>query len=311
MRRVVGVLLLLILAVLVGGVVYGARVNPESLDLDTAARASAPGRFVGSSRGMTHYEIAGPDTGRTVVLVHGFSVPAYIWHSTSVALSAAGFRVIRYDVFGRGWSDRPDTEYDSTLFSTQLGELLDSLKVTAPVDLMGLSFGGAITAHYVATHPERVRTWTLVDPVASSRTLPAILKVPVLGAWFWQTTVVPGMADGQASDFLHPEAFPDWADRYRPQMKYRGFGRALLRSSLYGSALDVPALYQRAGRTGKPTLLIWGKQDTTVPIALADVVKTAIPQTEFYPVDSAGHLPHMEKAGEVHARILQFLAANN
>ncbi|MCC7002393.1 MAG: alpha/beta hydrolase [Gemmatimonadaceae bacterium] len=311
MRRIIVVLLLVILVVIGGGVFYGLRVNPETMDLDTAARASAPGRFVGSSRGTTHYEIAGPDTGRTVVLVHGFSVPAYIWDSTSVALSAAGFRVIRYDVMGRGWSDRPDTQYDSTLFSTQLDELLDSLKVNGPVDLMGLSFGGAITAHYIATHPARVRTWTLLDPVASSRTLPAILKLPVLGPWFFQTTAVPGMADGQASDFLHPEQFPDWADRYRPQMKYRGFGRAILRTAIYGSEFDIAALYRNAGKTGKPTLLIWGKQDTTVPIALADVVRSAIPQTEFFPVDSAGHLPHMEKAGEVLARLLQFLASHN
>ncbi|MFN0099438.1 MAG: alpha/beta fold hydrolase [Gemmatimonadaceae bacterium] len=310
MRRLLSVLVVLLALAVAGAVVYGAIVNPESLTLDDAARKAAPGRFIGSSRGVTHYEIAGPDSGRTVVLVHGFSVPAYIWDSTAVALSAAGYRVIRYDVFGRGWSDRPDTQYDSTLFSTQIDELLDSLKVTAPVDLMGLSFGGAITAQYVATHPERVRSWTLVDPVASSRTLPAILEVPVLGPWFWQTTVVPGMADGQASDFLHPEQFPDWADRYRPQMKYRGFGRAILRTALYGSEFDIAALYQNAGKTRKPTLLIWGKQDTTVPIALADVVRSAIPQTEFFPVDSAGHLPHMEKAGEVHARILQFLAAN-
>lgn len=310
MRRLLRVLVVLIVVAVAGAAAYGAYVNPESRALDVAARKAAPGQFIGSSRGMTHYEVAGPDTGRVVVLVHGFSVPAYIWDSTSVALSAAGYRVIRYDVFGRGWSDRPDTDYDSTLFSTQLDELLDSLEVTAPVDLMGLSFGGAITAHYVATHPARVRTWTLVDPVASARKLPAILGVPVLGAWFWQTTVVPGQADGQASDFLHPEGFPDWADRYRPQMQYRGFGRALLRSALYSSTLDIEALYRRAGRTGKPTLLIWGKQDMTVSIALADVVRSAVPQAQFFPVDSAGHLPHMERPAEVRTRMLSFLGAH-
>ncbi len=310
MRRFLQALALLVLVGVAGALIYGARVNPESLPLDDAARAKAPGRFVASARGMTHYEVAGPDSGRPVVLVHGFSVPAYIWDSTSAALGAAGYRVIRYDVFGRGWSDRPDVAYDTELFVGQLRDLLDSLRISQPVDLMGLSFGGLITAQFVAAHPQRVRTWTMVDPVAARRDLPAVLRVPLLGPWIWQSTVVPGMAEGQASDFLQPERFPGWADLYRPQMQYRGFGRALLRSALYSTTVDLESLYTTAGRTGVPTMLVWGKEDQTVPVAHAAMVRRAVPQTEYVLVDSAGHLPNIERAGVVHARMLGFLAAH-
>ena len=90
-------------------IAYGYEVarDPERAELNPAARERAPGDFVTLSQGTTFYDVAGPDTGRVVVLVHGFSVPSYIWDSTFTALTAAGYRTIRYDVFGRGWSDRP------------------------------------------------------------------------------------------------------------------------------------------------------------------------------------------------------------
>lgn len=314
MRSRAGTVLRFVVAVLVivfGVLVaYGIWKNPEKATLDAAARGGATGQFIGSSRGTTHYQTAGPDTGRVVVLVHGFSVPYYIWDSTFTALSTAGYKVIRYDTFGRGLSDRPDAVYDGALFDGQLDELLDSLRVSQPIDLMGVSFGGFVTAHYVAGHAKRVRTLTLVDPVAGGGTLPALLTTPIIGPWVWQTKVVPTMADNQASDFLHPEHFPTWAERYRPQMRFTGFGRALLRSRVTLTHTDFDSLYARAARTGIPVLLIWGKQDHTVPIALSDVVRRNVPQIEYFPVDSSGHLPTLEQSALVHAKMVAFLVAH-
>ena len=310
MPRFLRLAVVTLVLVFAGAAGYWAWVNPESTTLDAATRNGVPGQFIALSHGTTHYETGGPDTGRVVVFVHGFSVPAYIWDSTFRALGAAGFRTIRYDLYGRGWSDRPDAAYDGALYDAQLNELLDSLRIAGPVDLMGLSFGGFVTAHYVAGHRERVRTLTLVDPVSGGGSLPALLKVPFVGAYIWQVSQVPGMADNQASDFLHPERFPNWAELYRPQMRYRGFGRALLRSAETNSRTDFDTLYARVAQTGVPVLLVWGKQDQTVKFELSDVVRRNIPAVEFFPVDSAGHLPHMEQAPLVNARLLAFLAAH-
>ena len=310
MPRLLRALAVLVALVIAGGAAAWVVKNPEQVLLDDATRAGAPGRFVRLSDGATHYEVAGPDTGRVVVLVHGFSVPMYIWDSTFMALSAAGYRTVRYDVFGRGWSDRPDGAYDGPMFDRQLDELLDSLHVTGPVDLMGLSYGGFVTGHYTAGHRERVRTLTLVDPVATSSPMASIITTPLLGTWLWQVTRVPGMADNQASDFLHPQDFPGWADRYRPQMRFKGFGRALLRSAVTASSTNFDSLYAGVARTGVPVLLIWGRQDQTVTFDKSEVVRRAIPSLVFFPVDSAGHLPHLEQTALVNARLFDFLAAH-
>jgi len=310
MRRSLTAIAITVALLFVGAWAYGAWKSPEKLALDAAARVAGSGKFIALSPGTTHYEITGPDSGRVVVLVHGFSVPYYIWDSTVAGLTTGGYRVLRYDLFGRGWSDRPDVDYDGALYDAQLGELLDLLRITGPVDLVGLSFGGFVTAHFVASHPERVRTLTLIDPMAERPVLPWALRLPLIGPWIWKVMHVPGMADNQLSDFLHPEHHPTWPDQYRSQMRYKGFGRALLSTVATTSRVDFDTLYARVGGTGVPVLLIWGRQDQTVLLSLSEVVRRGVPSVEFVPVVSAGHLPHIEQAPVVNARLLDFLAAH-
>ena len=67
---------------------------------------------------------AGRPDGRVVVLAAGFSVPYYIWDPTFAALTGAGFRVLRYDYYGRGYSDRPAIPFTDEMYVRQLDELL-------------------------------------------------------------------------------------------------------------------------------------------------------------------------------------------
>ena len=286
--------------------------NPEHSDLDTAARRGVAGSFVTLGDGVTHFDVAGPDTGQRVLLAHGFSVPSYIWDSTVTALTGAGFRVARYDYYGRGYSDRPNVAYTPDLYDRQMLQLLDSLGWRDPVDIVGLSMGGPVTANFVGRHPDRVRSLTLVDPAAGpgEQEPPALMfRLPVVGPALWQGLAVPGMAAGQLSDFVEPAKWPDWPDRYRVQMQYRGFGRALRSTLIEWAGRRLDSVYTRAGATGKPTLLIWGMQDSTVSIKNADIVRKGIPQAQFHPIERAGHLPHMERTDVVNPVLIEFLRA--
>ena len=299
---------LILLAVLAVGLVALVARNPERGVLDAAARQNAPGRFITLGDGVTHYDVAGPDSGQRVVLVHGFSVPLYIWDSTTAALSAAGFRVARYDQFGRGYSDRPNIPYTADLFDRQLLQLLDSLGWREPVDVVGLSMGGLVSAHFVGGHPERARSLTLIDPAAGPRTPPpGFFRIPVLGRVLWKGLAMPGMADGQLTDFVEPAKWPDWTDRYRVQMQYDGFGHALLSTLQSSSGTPTDSVYARVGALGTPTLLIWGVEDSTVSIKHAPSVRKAIPQAQYHPIERAGHLPHMERTDVVNPLLIGFL----
>src|SRR5881296_630869 len=140
--------------------------DPEKRNLDPAARAATPGAFALLSDGYTHYELGGPASGdgRVVVLAAGFTVPYYIWDPTFSALTAAGFRVLRYDYYGRGYSDRPNIAYNQDLYVRQLTQLLDALNIREPIDLAGLSFGGSLITSFANRYPQRVRSLVYVDP---------------------------------------------------------------------------------------------------------------------------------------------------
>jgi pimeloyl-ACP methyl ester carboxylesterase len=299
---------LVVLVVVVTGGFYVSR-NPERDTLDDAARNAAPGKFVRLSDGVTHYELSGPDSGPAIVLVHGFSVPYYIWDSTAAALSAAGRRVLRYDQFGRGLSDRPTFDYTADVYDRQLGELLDSMHITDPVDLAGVSMGGWVTATFTGRHPKRVRSLILVDPVADtgSRSL-GMFGWPVVGPYLWQTLVVPTMADGQAGDFLHPDRFPGWAGKYRPQTRLRGFGHALRSTRGVEGGVRMDSVYRVVADTRIPVMLLWGTSDKTVPFARNEIVRKALPAAEYHPIDDAGHLPILERAALTDSLFLSFLA---
>jgi pimeloyl-ACP methyl ester carboxylesterase len=131
--------------------------------------------------------------------------------------------------------------------------------------------------------------------------------LPFIGAYVFQTTDVPKMADGQASDFANPKQFPDWADRYRPQVRYRGFGHALLSTRRAQSRIDLDSVYRTVDRASIPVLLVWGTEDRTVPFARNARVRAALPRVEFHQIQGAGHLPILEQASLTDSLILEFL----
>jgi Predicted hydrolases or acyltransferases (alpha/beta hydrolase superfamily) len=283
----------------------------ETKELNDLTRKEASGSFIQLSDGVTHYELSNPEAEKTVVLAHGFSVPYFIYDPTFEFLTQSGFRVVRYDLFGRGFSDRPETRYNIDLFVRQLGDLLDTLGFTQPVSLVGLSTGGPITTVFTARHPERVNKLVLIDPIGANR-LPfaRILKLatlPIVGETVMGWIGIDGMYKIIASDFLDRRLVEEFQPRYILQMRYKGFKRAILstiRNRMLDSFLDD---YQRVAKLGKPVLLFWGRNDPTVPFRHSDTLRTAIPTVEFHAIENCGHIPHYEKPEEVNPILLEFL----
>lgn len=79
----------------------------EGLTINTATRNTLQSSFFDLTSGTTNYELSNPGGKNLVILVHGFSTPYYIWDPTFKALTSAKFSVLRYDLLGRGISDRP------------------------------------------------------------------------------------------------------------------------------------------------------------------------------------------------------------
>jgi pimeloyl-ACP methyl ester carboxylesterase len=282
----------------------------ETRDLDDAARRSAAGSFVRLSAGFTHYEAANAGGARPAVLVHGFSVPYFIWDPTFDALASAGFSPIRYDLYGRGFSDRPRLAYGIGLYVSQLEELLDSLRVDS-VDVLALSMGGVIAAAFTARHPSRVRRLVLIDPSGA-----APLPLPFL----YRIAILPGIGElvlgllgtdtllrGIAADFYDPGQVAVFEERYRVQMAYRGFRRSIL-STIRCHMLDgFLQTYKEVATLKLPVMLVWGKMDSTVPFEQSNLLRSLFHDLVFCPIPAAGHIPHYERPDEVNPALIEFL----
>jgi len=283
----------------------------EAKTLNPEVRAALPGDYIRLRDGVVHYELGGTEDGPVVVLIHGFSVPFYIWDPTFEFLSRSGYRVLRYDLFGRGYSDRPHTAYDKELFDRQLVELLDELGIERCLAVIGLSMGGVIAANFTVNHPTRVEKLVLVDPAGFPLRVPWAFKwvlVPILGELVFG--LVPGkrleraMGDG----FYDPEHVHALAEMYRPSMQYKGFRRALLSTIREGVVGDSLNVYRKLGQMDTPAvLLFWGEQDFTVPYKFSKVFISLVPRTKFCPVRDSGHIPHYEHASQVNPILLEFL----
>jgi pimeloyl-ACP methyl ester carboxylesterase len=284
--------------------------DPERRTMDDAARAGVAGQFVRLTDGVTHYELEGPDTGRVVVFAAAFSVPAYISDSLFQRLALAGYRVLRFDYYGRGWSDRVDDPYRLDLFVRQLDDLLGALGIDVPVDLVAVSFGAAIASEFAAQHAARVRSLVYLDPVFNTgRPLPPEERSAL--AWAIHMVFRGGteaMARSQLDDFLHPERYPDWVPRYRVQQQFRGTREALRRTrAAIAVAPHQAALLRRLGTDARPVLIVWGRQDRGAPFAESRVLRAAMPRAQFVAVDSAGHLSYLDQPDTVAASVVRFL----
>ena len=279
--------------------------NPERKRLNEAERKKALGKFIRLRNGLVHYQLDGATDGEVVVLVHGFSTPYYVWDPTFTALTQAGFRVVRYDLYGRGYSDRPKVTYDGTFYVQQLKELLHALEIEQPVHLIGLSMGGAILMDFADTYPHQVKSLTLVDPLIHGIKVPFV-SLPLLGEYLMPTFVAPMMIKGQFDDFHEPERFPNWGQQYEVQMEYKGFQSAILSTMRNYLSKDHEGTYQRVGELDTPMLLVWGREDQTIPFAQSVDVLTHL-NAKFLAVDAAGHLPHYEQPHIVNPVIINFL----
>ena len=287
--------------------------NVEKLELTDAARENAAGDFVELSGGLVHYQLEGPADSPLIVLVHGFSVPAYIWDPTFLALKEAGYQVLRFDLYGRGYSDRPDVIYDINLFSTQLEELLSELDLDGPAHLVGLSMGGPVVASYANRHPDLVRSVALIAPEVVQVTWKDIfpMNLPGVGEYLMAAVMEPILLPRmQTSDFYQPENFPDWEERYRVQLQYQGTGRALLSTIRNLVKLESELEYQKLQETKLPVLLIWGSEDQSISEENIQVLQGLLPDMQVQIIEKAGHISHFERPEIVNPILLEFIDSN-
>ena len=265
----------------------------KNQDFRDAVLIENNGDYVLLSKGYTYYEEANREsTIGNIILVHGFSVPSYIWEVTFNTLKEKGYRVVMMDLFGRGNSDNPDLPQTDALRAQQVLDLMDALGIEKAV-LAGLSNGGRIISKMAALDASKIEALfyvssssfvdyeTQIDTVVSPEEISSFIET------------YPTRSVGQLEDFYAPKQFPEWPQKYEKLLSHKGFAKALLSTQKNLTTMDE--IHQTIDSLELPVYVFWGVYDKVVVYADFDKkLKQLLPNMKEYFIEEAGHLPHME-----------------
>jgi poly(3-hydroxyoctanoate) depolymerase len=217
------------------------------------------------------------------------------------ALDSA-IEVIRFDVPGVGGSPTPLVPLRFPALAWLAGRMLDRLGYSR-VDVLGVSWGGALAQQFAFQHLWRCRRLVLVSTATGAIMMPGKPSVLVKMATprrYFDTSYMKSIAPDIYGGGIDPELVHDFADAMRP-----GDARGYFYQMLTGSGwTSVPWLHFVRQRT----LIVSGDSDPLIPLVNAKLMHRLIPRSKLH-VFHGGHLGVVVQAQEVAPVISSFLAA--
>jgi pimeloyl-ACP methyl ester carboxylesterase len=274
-------------------------------------RDAAPGRFARLSQGVTHYQWLGPVRGPVVVAVHGLSTPGPVFYAIARGLARIGYRVLIYDLYGRGYSDAPRGRQDRAFFLTQLQDILAHQELDADLTLFGYSMGGAIATAFAAAHPGRMKRLILLAPAGvrlrEDRLTRFCRVTPVLGDWVH--AVIAQRRDRRA---LRRQLGRDFdidgiIELQLAEYAGRGFLRSVLSSRRHILSEVQEADHRLLGREGVPVVGIWAEADRVIPLSALGTLTQWNRVVRQEVVPGAGHQVPFTHAQDVTALLAGIL----
>jgi len=260
-----------------------------------------------------YYEDHG--SGEPVVLIHGWPLNGASWEKQTLALLAAGYRVITYDRRGFGTSSQPTFGYDYDTFAADLNTVLTTLNLNG-VTLVGFSMGTGEVTRYLGTYGSaRVKKAALLASVP-----PFLLKTDDNPGGV-DNSVFEGIKAAIAQD--RPAFLAQFLENFYNVDVFLGsrISEEVVRNSWIvavgasakGTIDCVPAwltdFRKDVPRIDVPTLVLHGDDDRILPIAATgDPLQAGIKGSTYVVVKGAPHGLLWTHADEVNAALLKFLA---
>jgi poly(3-hydroxyalkanoate) depolymerase len=211
--------------------------------------------------------------------------------------------VILFDVPGIGGSAAPKLPYRFAGLSRLADKMLDFLGYRDPVDVLGVSWGGAMAQQFAFTCRKRCRRLILAATTAGVLMVPgkpSLLRLLFNGRRFtdpeFMRQIAPDLYGGQFR--RNPQLAYDLADHMNPPA-LRGYLYQQLAFLSWTSMHWLMMLPQR-------TLVISGKDDPLAPPINGHILSFLIPRARLHLVDD-GHLFLVTSAATVAPMVMEFL----
>ena len=232
-------------------------------------RRGAEGDFAALSQGITHYRWMGPVRGPVAIVIHGLTTPMVGMEALAEGFGNLGYRVLVYDLYGRGLSDAPRGAQNRRFFLRQLNDLLDDQHVGDDLTLVGYSMGGAIATAFAAENPHRVKRVIMVagaGVVARESSFNRFCRrVPILGGWLHQL-IGPGRIRRAIPVRARRPEVSRVLMAQRQELRRRGYLPAVL-SSRRGMLSETQVKeHRKLGLEDVPVVAIWAEKDEAIPV---------------------------------------------
>jgi non-heme chloroperoxidase len=254
--------------------------------------------------------------GPPVVLIHGWPLSGDSWDPISHALAEAGYKAIAYDRRGFGRSQQPSGGYDYDTFADDLADVIAAHADGEEVALIGFSMGGGEIARYLSRHgSDLVSRVVLVSSV-----VPYMLQTDDNPNGVPQETfneMTEAMLSDRAKfftgffkDFFGIGMLSHPVSAETLQLAWITAMQAGLRPTLAAAkAFATTDFRPDLASFTKPTLLIHGTSDKTVPIdATAREVIKSVPHATLLEYHGEPHGLFATQTERLTQDLLAFLA---
>jgi pimeloyl-ACP methyl ester carboxylesterase len=255
--------------------------------------------------------------GPVLLLIHGMAGSSEHWEPVREML-ARDHTVIAVDLPGHGLSEPGGGDYSLGSLASGLRDLLISLGHDRAT-LVGHSLGGGIAMQFTYQFPEMVERLILVSSGGLGSEVSLVLRAASLpGAdLFISATASVGRTAGRlvggALGLVGLRPSPDVAEVARsyaaladPERR-RAF-LATVHSVIGTDGQRVGAADRLYLAEGLPTLIIWGSEDSIIPVDHGYRAAEMLPDSRLEIFDGVGHLPQAEAPGRFVLAVQRFLA---
>ena len=259
-------------------------------------RSGSKGEFIRLSQGITHCRWAGSARGPVAVMVHGLTTPMIAMEAVAEGLGRLGYRVLMYDLYGRGLSDAPRGKQDRAFFLRQLSEVCAYHGLTEELTIAGYSMGGNIATAFATEYPHSVKQVILVASGGVKTNESAFSRfcrqVPGLGDWahavFARNRILKAIPSRGQS-----RAVGRVLQTQREELLRQGYLPAVLSSRRGILAENQEEDHRKLYRQGIPVAAIWGQSDPIIPLQAVGLLGLWNRDARQEVIDGADHgLPY-------------------
>jgi pimeloyl-ACP methyl ester carboxylesterase len=266
------------------------------------------------------YRVAGepevPGSRPVLLLVHGMAGSSAGWKAVLPRLGER-YHVIAPDLPGHGESAKPRSDYSLGAYANTLRDLMIAVGVPSAT-VVGHSLGGGVVMQLAYQHPQRCQRLVLVSSGGLGPEVSWLLRAFTLpGTEYLMPVLFPGFVRdaGNAVSQTIARFGIRWA---KAEQEWRAYASLTDPQNRHSFVRTLRAVIDPSGQAVSahdrlylarhlPTMIIWGRDDTIIPVSHAEAAHEAVPGSRLEILDGVGHFAPAEVPDQVTDLLIDFV----